>query len=342
MKNTLSRFPTISVVIPIYNEEKNLIRLFNSLKKQKYGGNIEYIVVDDGSTDNSGKLAKEFGARVIKVETHDIELNKGIGMHKANGEYVYWLDADMEVCSTDFFKKLAEPLRKDNKIVGSFTKEFALDGCKQSNYSSLLRFISYHPLQQDPLYAFFSAKIENQIIEKRENYTICKFNPGKIPAVGRILYRRKKLLGTSVGKNKSFIDMEAVEIVTRAGNDLFAYVPSAKIRHYHAETLGDLIKKRLRNLERDYLPNYENKYFTWFNTKDPKDIVKILFWVSWANLFVPETIRGIYKMFKYKDIVFLWQPIVAITTTDAILWGFLSKAKGRRIAQSLFMNLIKK
>lgn len=332
--------PTISVVIPVYNEEKNLMRLIISLRRQTYPRErIEYIVIDDGSTDNGPKLAKDFGARVIIVETHDIELNKGIGMHVARGECVYWLDADMQLCSDDFWQKLVYPVIKEKNIIGSFSKEFALDGCRSETISSLLRFISYHPLQQDPLYAFFSPSIDRTIVQKRKGYFLCEFIPGKIPAVGRILYRRKELLGTDVGKNKSFIDLESVEIVARAGYQQFAYVPEAKIRHYHAEKLLMLIKKRLRNLERDYLPNLEHKYFLWFDPKSKKDILKVIFWVVYANLFIPELIRGLYKTLVYKDIAFMWHPVVALTTTDAIVYGFLSKEKGRKYALSLFKNL---
>lgn len=331
--------PSISVVIPAFNEEQNLKRLFSSLKNQTYPKDkIEYIVVNDASTDSTPKLALNFGAKVINVKTHDIELNKGIGMHAAKNDLVYWMDADMEVLSRDFFKRLVKPLIDNPKIGASFTAEFSLDGKKVK--SSLLRFISYHPLQQDPLYAFFSPSIEKQIVKKRGSYSICQFIPGKIPAVGRLLYRRKNLLKTSVGKSKPFIDMEAVEIYTRAGYNLYAYVPAAKIRHYHADNLSDLIRKRLRNLERDYLPNLEHKYFLWFNSNDKKDILKIIFWVIYANLFIPELVRGILGTIRHKDVAFLWHPVVAISTTDFILWGFFSKPKGRKLAFGLFRNLI--
>lgn len=145
-----------------------------------------------------------------------------------------------------------------------------------------------------------------------------------------------------MGKGEPFIDMEAVETYTRAGHDLFAYVPKAKIRHYHAETLSLLVRKRLRNLERDYIPNYEHKYFKWFDPNSPKDVAKMIFWVFYVNLFVPELVRGVYKSFEKRDMAFLWQPIVSITTTDAILWKFLMDKKGRGIIFDMLGSLIKK
>lgn len=333
--------PSISVIIPAFNEEKNLNRLFSSLKDQKYSKNrIEYIVIDDDSNDNTNKLAIEFGAKVYKVKTHDIELNKGIGLAKAKNSYVYFLDADMEVVDNHFFEKLVTPFLENKHMVGSFTREFSLDKKSKKVTSSLLRFLSYDPLQRDPLYEFVSASIEKTFVKKINNYYLCKFTPSLIPPVGRILYKKRDLMSTEIRNNKSFIDMESVEIMARKYDGYFAYVPEAKIRHYHADTLAGLIKKRLRNLEKDYLPNLENKYFLWFNPKIKKDVYKIFFWVIYANLFIPELIRGMLKSIYYKDLAFMWHPIVSIATTDAIIYGFLKTSKGRKLAKNLLRGLI--
>lgn len=329
-------FYSVSIIIYARNEEKNLIRLFKSLKKQNYPKNkIEYIFIDDNSTDKSVELALQFGAKVIKVKTGDIELNKGIGMYKAKNDLVYWMDADMEIIDNDFFIKLSYPLHQNRNIFASFTKEFALD-TKYPIKNSFLRFISYDQLQRDPLYQFFSPSIEQTIIKKEKNYFVCKFVPKKIPPAGRSMYRRKLLLKTDVGKNKSFIDLETLEIVSRVGHQLFAYVPEAKIRHYHAEDLSTLINKRIRNLKSDYLPNIRNKYYTWFDLKDPKDIFKIIFWIIWVNLIIPETCKGVIKSIIYKDLAFMWQPIVSFTTTDIILYNFLKNRSGRKLISSIF------
>lgn len=339
----MNKPPSISVIIPAFNEEINLKRLLPSLAKQTYPREkIEYIVIDDDSTDDTAELAREFGAKVFGVKTHDIGFNKRHGISLAKNDLVYCIDADMEVCSENFFELLVKPFSENKKIIGSFTKEFALDGCEEPIKNSLLRFISYHPLQQDPLYDFFSPSIESTIIEKKKDYYVCKFNPGKIPAVGRILYRRKELLEISTGGKKAQmdLDLESTEIVARAGFTYFAYVPKAKIRHYHAETLKLLISKRLRNLDINYLPNLGRKYYLWFNPTQKKDILKIIFWVIYANLLIPETIRGIVKLLIFKDVAFLWHPIISITTTDAIVWRFLSRESGRKFARKLLSRLL--
>ncbi len=329
---------SISVVIYARNEEKNLARLFKSLEKQIYPKNkIEYIYIDDNSTDTSVQKAIKFGAKVFKYKTGDIELNKGIGMNKAKNELVYWMDADMQVLDNDFFLKLAYPLWENKNIIASFTNEFALDSKKEVK-NSFLRFISYDPLQRDPLYQFFSPSIKETIIGTRNDYYICKFKPKHIPPAGRSMYRRKLLLETSVGKNESFIDLETLEIVSRAGYELFAYVPSAKIRHFHAENISTLVKKRVRNLNRDYLPNMGNKYYTWFDLSNPRDVLKIISWITWVNLFIPETMVGIYKSIKNKDLAFMWQPIVSLLTTDLILFSIITSKGGWKLISSIYKS----
>src|SRR3989344_4892868 len=339
---SLNDLPSISVIVPVFNEEKNLKRLLPSLARQSYPREkIEYIMIDDNSTDNTAKLAHKFGAKVFTVNTHNIGFNKRYGLKLAKNDLVYCIDADMELCSKNYFQLLVKPFLEDERIIGTFTREFALDGSRFFVKNSLLRFISYHPLQQDPLYDFLSPSIASTIIGKGRNYYICEFNPGRIPAVGRILYRRKELLKISAYEKRAQmdLDLESVEIVARAGFNYFAYVPKAKIRHYHAATLQLLILKRLRNLERNYLPNLDRKYYLWFDPNKKKGGLKIIFWVIYANLLIPETIRGLIKSIYHKDIAFMWHPIVSITTADAILWGFLSSRIGRKFALKLLSHL---
>ena len=64
----------ISVIVPIYNVEKYLVRCLQSIIKQTYQ-NLEIILVDDGSTDTSGKLCDKFAEKDSRI----------IVIHKKNG-----------------------------------------------------------------------------------------------------------------------------------------------------------------------------------------------------------------------------------------------------------------
>jgi len=79
-----------------------------------------------------------------------------------------------------------------------------------------------------------------------------------------------------------------------------------------------------------------NKYYTWFDLKNPKDIFKIISWVIWVNLLIPETIVGFYKLVRFKDFAFLWQPIVSLVTTDLILFSVLTSKGGWKLISSIY------
>jgi glycosyltransferase involved in cell wall biosynthesis len=84
--------PLVSIIIPTYNEEKTLPKTLESIKKQTYP-NIEVIVIDSNSTDNTKNIAKSLGARVINYEGKLLGA-RHIGIKKARGKYILLLDAD--------------------------------------------------------------------------------------------------------------------------------------------------------------------------------------------------------------------------------------------------------
>lgn len=88
----------VSVISPIYNVEKYLPRFFDSLKKQTLD-NIEYILVNDGSSDNSLNLCNEFAfedsrVTVINQSNQGSGAARNAGLERAKGEYVYFCDPD--------------------------------------------------------------------------------------------------------------------------------------------------------------------------------------------------------------------------------------------------------
>lgn len=88
----------ISVVVPIYNVEKYLDKCVSSIVNQSYT-NLEIILVDDGSTDNSGKLCEKWiqedeRIRVIHKENGGLSSARNEGLKIAQGEYIVFVDSD--------------------------------------------------------------------------------------------------------------------------------------------------------------------------------------------------------------------------------------------------------
>ncbi len=88
----------ISVIVPIYNVVELLPRCVNSIRRQTYR-NLEIILVDDGSTDNSGAMAEKFAmedkrVRVFHKENGGSSSARNLGIEKAKGQYIGFVDSD--------------------------------------------------------------------------------------------------------------------------------------------------------------------------------------------------------------------------------------------------------
>lgn len=92
----------VSVIIPVYNEERWVRRAARSVCRQPLAERIELILVDDGSTDQSGAICDEIAAdpdaaasvRVFHQENGGVSAARNFGIAKAGGRYLGFLDAD--------------------------------------------------------------------------------------------------------------------------------------------------------------------------------------------------------------------------------------------------------
>jgi len=82
----------ISVIIPAYNEEKVIARTLKSIPS-----NIETIVVCNGCTDNTAKIAKKFKAKVYEVSGPNVSHARNVGAKNASGTMLVFLDADISL-----------------------------------------------------------------------------------------------------------------------------------------------------------------------------------------------------------------------------------------------------
>lgn len=135
----------VTVIIPVYNEEKSIVACLNSLNSQSYQ-NMEVIAVDDGSTDKTVKIisnlkslasVKALAGRQISRQRrgspsaanlkvlHQNHKGPGsarnLGASKSTGEILIFVDADMTF-DKNFIKKLTNPIIK-GKTIGTFSKD---------------------------------------------------------------------------------------------------------------------------------------------------------------------------------------------------------------------------
>lgn len=88
----------VSILIPVYNVEKYLCKCLDSIVKQTYN-NIQVIIIDDGSTDNSYEICQKYASEYSFIELYH-QKNKGVAtarnalLNKVKGDYVIFVDSD--------------------------------------------------------------------------------------------------------------------------------------------------------------------------------------------------------------------------------------------------------
>lgn len=115
----------ISIIVPIYNAENYLSECINSILEQSYT-NFELILVDDGSTDKSIEICKEFNnkdkrIKYIRKENGGVSSARNVGIRNSSGKYIAFVDSD-DYIEKDFLKNLINYDGYD-LIIGGY-KEF--------------------------------------------------------------------------------------------------------------------------------------------------------------------------------------------------------------------------
>ena len=88
----------ISVIVPVYNVESYVAECIESIQNQTYM-NLEIILVNDGSTDNSGDICDQYATyderiKVIHKENAGVSAARNTGIEAANGDYIAFVDSD--------------------------------------------------------------------------------------------------------------------------------------------------------------------------------------------------------------------------------------------------------
>ena len=125
----------ISFIIPVYNVEKYISECICSLMAQK-GEDIEFILVDDGSTDTSGKICDEYSKKdkrifVVHKANEGVAVARNIGIDVAKGEWISFVDGDDKI-TNNFVSELRHYIKDSFDII-----VFAHDNFDGSNIPAL-------------------------------------------------------------------------------------------------------------------------------------------------------------------------------------------------------------
>ena len=107
----------ISVIVPVYRAEKYIERCITSIVNQTYE-ELEILLIDDGSPDKCPQICEEWAKKdgrieVIHKENEGVSSARNIGISKASGDYIVFVDSD-DFLDSEFLYKMIKCLKKNN------------------------------------------------------------------------------------------------------------------------------------------------------------------------------------------------------------------------------------
>lgn len=194
----MSKQPKVSIVIAVYNAENNLRVTLESVVNQNYQ-NIEVIVVDDGSTDGSLKICREYAkydsrVSIVTQPNGGAAKARNVAIRRATGEFIAIVDSD-DYVDKDYINFLVENAIGHDADISTCGFYFQLeDGrtVKYMNYGQDGRLltgqeaVTSHFLENTPLYNVFWNKLYRRRLFTDNNISMPE---GEIYEDSRTLYR---------------------------------------------------------------------------------------------------------------------------------------------------------
>jgi len=231
----------ISIVIPCFNADQYLSFTLESCIQQTYT-NLEIIVVDDGSTDGSLDIAKEYAKyypciKVITIKNHGQCFARNLGMEEAQGEYIQFLDSD-DLLLPEYIEEQLKALNT-NQADLSISGELAF---KDSNFSERKEKLNHEKvsLLDCIVYHSFLECIKNV----KTSYNSILISREKVVAVG----------GFEVSSKAANEIILHLKLATKFPELKAVYHPKKLLlKRVHEKSIGFSIKKQKPNQENQEL-----------------------------------------------------------------------------------------
>lgn len=226
--------PKVSIIMPCFNSEKYLEKSLGSLVNQSLD-DIEIIIVDDGSTDNSLQILNNYKNKypnkifVYVIDHANVSAARNFGLSKVNGEYFGFLDSD-DYCEIDTFESLYNEAKKEDADI-CFSNYY----CTYSDHEDLI-IEPFYKNNKEMLVHVFTAlwnKIYKTSLFKNNGIT---FSTGVNEDV-MYLYENAPFINKFAKVEKAF-----VHYVIREGSLIHAYNNTVKQIVYNWETLYKFYK----------------------------------------------------------------------------------------------------
>ena len=188
----------VSIIVPVYNMEKYVRQCLESLCQQKMR-DVEFLIINDGSTDNSEKIINEMQKqdRRIKIfnkENGGISSARNYGIKKSLGEYICFVDCD-DYIRADYVEKLYKSAVKENAdiVVCDYYKKY--EDSNKICVENVVQFETTNLLNRKDLLFNINCAPWNKIYKKSlfDNVSFPKYKYEDMAVIPILMYKAKKI-----------------------------------------------------------------------------------------------------------------------------------------------------
>jgi GT2 family glycosyltransferase len=108
-------YPKVSIVVTVKNEEENIAALLYSLSKLQYPGQLETVIVDGESTDNTAKIISDYPSVKLIVRKSNISDGRNLGIANSTGEVIAFIDGDC-AAQPDWVTNIVKHFEEDSEV----------------------------------------------------------------------------------------------------------------------------------------------------------------------------------------------------------------------------------
>lgn len=318
-----NNLPTISVIIPVFNEENNLKILFPTLISQKYPKNkVEYIVVDDYSTDKTRTVAKSFGARVVMNGTHDIEWGKSLGMKASKSTFLFFIDADNKLTTRNWFIDAINIFSENSRLIGlqSYRFKYVPTHNLVNRYCELFGIndpLAYYLGKRGLLKATENDWIHpNSLVKVDKKYFVVKFNLDNIPPYGSQGYMVRRSLLLETDWKPYLFHMDSTADLVKQDKNIFGFIKYG-IEHDYAKGVSHFVKKLKRNI--DLYLKHQNKRRYKYNIT----LFRLFKAITVMVTVIIPLIESIYGYSKKRDVAWFFHPVISFVVVFVYTYSVL-------------------
>lgn len=306
----------VSIIVPIYNADKYLNRSLKSIINQTYT-NLEIILINDGSTDSSLEICKEYvekDKRIVLIDkiNEGVSIARNTGIQKSSGAYIAFLDAD-DWITPNYIEHLMKPFENENVDISvcdyQICKKFASSSIKSDHsyrYEESRKYLLKKQKKGDfsiivPWGKIFKAKIVAGIyfppkLHFEDEATVYKFFYAA-NQIAKSNYKAYYYFQSNEGLTESVYPKHPEDAV-KVFEMQYEFFKERNDREFYQQTLAALlwkcltlyvVKQNKRNIAKEKIKQYLNN-FKRFNT-DYNHSLSLIFFCHFPSIYL------LYKKF---------------------------------------------